>query len=177
MPVLTLGALALAFAAGPIQPAAAQCLLCAGDARNPSDAIDSPEDMNERPLRVEITADLDFSRLVVGNTGGNVRIDPATGHRLVTGDVHSVAATGFSGRIHIEGAPGRMVRIVLPNVVALTSTSGGRVMVSGLTTGAASVVRIGPDGRLDVALGGQLQLSGAVDGDFRGRIPVTVSYE
>ncbi|MEQ1687459.1 MAG: DUF4402 domain-containing protein [Sphingopyxis sp.] len=177
MPVLTLGALALVFAADPIQPAAAQCLLCAGDARNPPDALDSPDDRNERPLRVEITADLDFSRLVVGNTGGNVRIDPVTGHKLVTGDVHSVSAMGFSGRIHIEGTPGRMVRIDLPDVVALTSASGGRVMVSELSTGASSVVRIGPDGRIDVALGGQLQLSGAVDGDFRGRIPVTVSYE
>lgn len=166
-----------AIAVGFAQPAPAQCLLCTGDARGPVDAIDRADAEAERPLRVEITADLDFARLVAGASGGNISLDPSTGHPSSTGDVRQVSGLGFTGRIHIEGSPGRMVRIDLPETAILTSANGGRVTVSNIGTGLAPLVRIGGDGRLDVTLGGQLHIIGAVDGEFRGRIPVTVSYE
>lgn len=169
--------MAMAMTVGFAGPAAAQCLLCTGEAHGPIDAIDRADAEAERPLRVEITADLDFARLVAGASGGHISLDPATGHPSSTGDVRQVSGMGFTGRIHIEGSPGRMVRIDLPGTVILTSANGGRVTVTNIGTGLAPLVRIGADGRIDVTLGGQLHIVGAVDGEFRGRIPVTVSYE
>ena len=37
--------------------------------------------------------------------------------------------------------------------------------------------RLGIDGRLQFRFGGRLQVTGSADGDYRGRIPVTVEYQ
>ncbi|MEQ1510547.1 MAG: DUF4402 domain-containing protein [Sphingopyxis sp.] len=176
-PVLLRIAIGLALTGGLMQPVGAQCLLCEAGARNQDDVSRDSNQPQERPLRVEITADLDFSRLVAGPGGGHVTIDPATGRPVSAGEIHLVSGSGFSGRIHIEGMPGRMVRIDVPQSVSMTSASGGRATVSDISTGLSPLLRIGPDGRLDVALGGRLELSGSVDGEFRGRIPITINYE
>lgn len=169
------GVMTAVLAVGGAQSVAAQCLLC--DAPAPQVALESPIRDAERPLRVEIVADLNFSRMVVGSSGGNIALDPASGRSQASGDVQLVSGMGFSGRIHIEGTPGRAVRIDLPEQVVLSAVNGGRVTVTDIHTGQPPVVRIGPDGRLDLALGGRLIVFGPVDGEFRGRIPVTVSYE
>ena len=104
-------------------------------------------------------------------------MEPGSAGAIVHGDVRTVSGMAFQGRIHIEGVAGAMVRITLPDDVTLTAPNGGQARVTDISIGQSPVVRLGPDGRLDVAFGGQLQVTGQVDGDFRGRIPVTVSYE
>jgi hypothetical protein len=77
----------------------------------------------------------------------------------------------------VEGTPGRTVRIDLPHDVRLTSTSGAEVRIRDIVSSLPPRARLGPDGRLEFAFGGRLELDGRADGDFRGRIQITVSYE
>lgn len=156
-------------------PVAAQCLLCQTGQNAPATIV--TEDANERPLHVEVAATLDFARLIAGQSGGTVRVDPQGGGVVTSGNVRAAAGLAFTGRIIITGTPRRMVRIDLPDVATLSSATGGTLRLSAISTGRAPVLHIGADGRLDIAFGGQLELDGAADGDFRGRIPVSVSYE
>lgn len=158
----------------PVQ-ASAQCLLCS-DSAPASDAI-TTETLRELPLNVDITADLDFSRLVAGQGGGSVTLDPQGGPSIARGNVAPIGGYGFSGRVIVTGTPGRSVRIDIPSDAVLTSSTGRSARVSGIVTGLPPVARLGADGRLEFGFGGRLELDGEADGDYRGRIPVTVSYE
>ena len=171
LPVLLLSAATLI---APVQ-AAAQCLLCSDNAPA-ADAI-TTETERELPLNVDIIADLDFSRLVAGQGGGSVTLDPQGGPSVARGNVAPIGGYGFSGRVIVTGTPGRSVRIDIPSDAVLTSSTGRSARVSGIVTGLPPVVRLGPDGRLEFGFGGRLELDGEADGDYRGRIPVTVSYE
>ncbi len=158
----------------------AQCLLCtqgtAGADSAPSSPLATPR-AAERPLSITIDADLDFARLVAGPSGGSVRIDPASGQAVVQGGIAAIGGSGFSGRGRIEGTPGATVRIDLPREVVLQSTTGGVAHVRDIVSDLPLIARINADGRLDFAFGGRLEVSGDTDGDFRGRIAITVSYE
>ena len=172
-------------------PGAAQCLLCSGGGStggtgNTGDsggdpgsigAITMPGNTDERPLRVDVTANLDFARLVAGTGGGSIAIDPGSGRAATSGNVATLGGLSFSGRVRVEGTPGRTIRIDMPRDITLTSPTGGVAHVTGITTGLPPVVRIGADGRLEFGFGGRLELTGAADGDYRGRIMVTVSYD
>ena len=157
-------------------PVAAQCLLCSGPIA-PALTVQGQPGEVERPLRVEITADLDFSRLVAGDGGGSVTISPQGGQGQAQGNVTSIGGFGFSGRVRVEGSPGRAVRITLPREADLTSAQGGQAHVRDIESSLPPVARLGADGVLEFAFGGRLELNGAVDGDYRGRIDVTVAYE
>lgn len=155
-------------------PASAQCLLCSAE----TSALVQPitDDRRALPLRIEVIADLDFSRLVAGRGGGSVRIDPDGGGSAV-GRVAPIGGYGFSGRVMVSGTPGRTVRIGLPAEVMLTASSGHIVRVTDISANLPPLARLGPDGRLEFAFGGRLDLDGEAYGDYRGRIDVTVSYE
>lgn len=174
--------LALALLAGVMPGAAdAQCLLCSEhDASTPTQPNTRDDDDEERrrlPLRVSVTADLDFSRLVSGGSGGSVTIDPSTGQLRSEGQVGALGGSAFTGHALVEGSPGQTVRIDLPNEVRLTSATGGEVRIRNIVSSLPARARLGPDGRLEFAFGGRLELDGRSDGDFRGRIQITVSYE
>jgi hypothetical protein len=172
--------LALALFAGSLSGAAeAQCLLCGDNGTATTGAVRSASDdaLDLTPLRVSITADLDFSRLVSGNGGGSVTIDPSTGQIRSSGAVEALGGSGFTGRAVIEGTPGRTVRIDLPTDVSLRSSTGGEVRIRDIVSSLPPRAQLGPDGRLEFSIGGRLELDGRADGDFRGRIQITVSYE
>lgn len=168
--------------AGPT-PASAQCILC-GDspatAQSPvvqsSGARDDSAEQPTRPLRMTITANLDFARLTSGDTGGELSVDPS-GSVVPRGRVRALGGMAFAGRAEVEGEPGRVIRVDLPATVELTSTSGGTVRVRNLRTNLPPGARLGADGRLGFAFGGDLDVRGDVDGQFRGRIAITVDYE
>lgn len=135
-----------------------------------------PDDRRDQPLRIEVIADLDFSRLVAGRNGGSVRIDP-DGSGSTVGGAALIGGYGFSARVLVSGTPGRTVRISLPHEVVLSAASGRVARVRDISANLPPLVRLGPDGRLEFAFGGRLDLDGEADGDYRGRIDVTVSYE
>lgn len=153
----------------------AQCLLCS-NATSSADAIavSGPDDV---PLTVTVTADLDFSRLVAGEGGGAIVLDPASGSSIAQGNVAAIGGFGFGGRVSITGTPGRSVRITMPDQVVLTSTSGRTAHVRDLVTSLPPLTRLGPDGRLDFVFGGRLEVDGGADGSYHGRVAITVSYD
>ena len=160
-------------------PAAAQCLLCSQPAPSPDRAAGSGESDGgtaDQPLRIEITANLDFSRIAGGNGGGSIGIDP-TGRGSVQGDVAAIGGTGFSGHVVVTGTPGRTISITMPREAELTSSSGRIARLRNIVAGVPPVARLGPDGRLEFGFGGVLDVGRDATGDYSGRIPITVSYE
>lgn len=161
---------ALMFATAPA--AAAQCLLCA-----PEKAPSAVMREAEVPLRVEVETRLDMGRIAVGAMGGEVAVDPVSGARRLSGDVVDLGGFALSGTVTVRGAPGAEVRVILPTSVDLEGGHGRTARVTGLATDLTAAPRLGPDGRLQFRFGGRLQIAGADDGDYRGRIPVTVEYQ
>lgn len=163
-------AFALTVASAPA--AAAQCLLCAPDKADSAAARAA-----EVPLRVEVETRLDMGRIAVGAMGGEVAVDPVSGARSLRGDVVDLGGFGLTGTVTVRGAPGAEVRVILPTSVDLEGGHGRTARVTGLATDLTAAPRLGPDGRLVFRFGGRLQIAGADDGDYRGRIPVTVEYQ
>ena len=168
-PRLFLG-FALAFGAAP--SAAAQCMLC-----TPDKAAGIAARTAEVPLRVDVETRLDMGRVAVGAMGGEVEIDPASGARRVRGDVVDLGGFALTGTVTVRGEPGAEVRVILPASVDLESGHGRTPRVTGLVTDLSAAPRLGADGRLIFRFGGRLQVAGLDDGDYRGRIPVTVEYQ
>lgn len=131
----------------------------------------------ETPLRVEVETQLDMGRVAVGAMGGAVELDPLSGARRLSGDVVDLGGFAVTGTVTVTGEPGAAVRVTLPTSVDLDSDRGRSARVSGLVTDLNAAPRLGPDGRLQFRFGGRLQIAGLDDGDYRGRIPVTVEYQ
>lgn len=164
--------LCLALLAGP-PAAAAQCLLCAPDGAKSAASTRHAE----TPLRVEVETQLDMGRVAAGATGGAVEVDPVSGARRLSGDVVDLGGFALTGTVTVRGAPGAEVRVILPSTVELESEGGRRARVTGLATDLSAAPRLGADGRLQFRFGGRLQVAALDDGDYRGRIPVTVEYQ
>lgn len=152
--------------------ASAQCLLCAPG----SSTIGS--ERAPAPLAVEIGSGLDFDRVAVGAPGGgSVSIDPVSRSRVVQGSLADLGGLVMTGSATVRGEPGRAVRVGLPGQVSLRSPGGGDARVSRLVTDLPAAPRLGPDGSLSFSFGGRLDVTGESDGDYRGRIAITVEYE
>ena len=161
---------ALAFGIAP--SAGAQCLLCTQDKAASGGAAKT-----EAPLRIEVETRLDMGRLAVGAMGGEVELDPVSGARRVRGDVVDLGGLALTGVVTVRGEPGAEVRVILPASVALEGGHGRTARVTGLVTDLSAAPRLGADGRLQFRFGGRLQVAALDDGNYRGRIPVTVEYQ
>ncbi len=131
----------------------------------------------ETPLHVEIETRLDLGRVAAGAMGGEVEVDPVSGTRRVRGDVFDLGGFALSGTVMVRGEPGAEVRVILPASVDLEGGHGRTARVTSLVTDLSAAPRLGPDGRLQFRFGGRLQVAALDDGDYRGRIPVTVEYQ
>lgn len=150
----------------------AQCRLCSKQ----TEVTKSTE--RKIPLRIEITANLDFSRVAKANeSGGEVSVDPHTGRRRVGSGLVDLGGFAISGQAHVTGEPRRRVRIELPDQVILTAPNGAKAEVVGLATSLSTEAQLDSNGKLSFSFGGKLRVSGKGDGNFRGRIPITVNYE
>ncbi len=166
-------ALALCAAVAPVGhagPASAQCLLCARP-----DAPDRASQLAEQPLRITIETNLDFSRIANAG-GGSIDINPTSGTRSMSGRASDLGGMPVRGQVRIEGTPGRGIRVDLPQQVELVAASGLRATVVNLRTDLPAAPRLGADGSLSFAFGGELRLPPGISGELRGRIPITVSY-
>ena len=131
----------------------------------------------EVPLRVDVETQLDMGRVAVGAMGGEVELDPLSGARRVRGDVVDLGGFALTGVVTVRGEPGAEVRVILPATVDLEGSHGRTARVTGLVTDLSAAPRLGADGRLQFRFGGRLQVAALDDGDYRGRIPVTVEYQ
>lgn len=152
----------------------APCLLC-GEASAGADRPVSGGD--ELPLRIEISAELDFSRIATGRGGGTVTLDPMSGQRRIAGDIRDLGGMALTGEAVVSGSPGRRVRVAIPAEIYLDSDQGRRARVADLVTNLDAAPRLGPDGRLRFRFGGRLAVASDDDGNYRGRIPISVEYE
>jgi hypothetical protein len=132
----------------------------------------------DRPVRVTIIANLDFSRLTVRDAGGSLAIDPVTGATIPRGSVAAIGGMAFSGRAIAEGEPNRAIRVLMPTEIILSAVNGsGQVRVRRIVSTLSPAPQLGPDGRLEFAFGGELEVEGGASGEFRGRIAITIGYE
>ncbi|HVR90351.1 MAG TPA: DUF4402 domain-containing protein [Novosphingobium sp.] len=167
--ILAFGLLALASAA----PAEAQdCTLCFS-----TPAAQAGAKADERPLTIEISTGLAFSRLALaGHDGGSAAIDPQTGAKITGHGLIDLGGSAVQGRGRISGTPGRQVRIDLPRSVTMSSTDGSTAVLTELTTDLPAWPVLDSSGILEFSFGGRLEVRGQGGGNFRGRIPISVDY-
>ena len=155
----------------------AQCRLSAASSE-PHSLTKAASGKPEIPLQIEITTDLDFSRLaLLGSGGGEVRIDPMSGSRHIRGSIVDLGGMALYGEGRLTGEPGRSVRIFLPDRIQLSAPNGATAELEKLETNLPELARLDQTGRLTFAFGGQLRVRGNANGQFRGRIAITADYE
>jgi hypothetical protein len=150
-------------------PAAAQdCALCFTG--------DRTED-GERPLTLEISTGIEFSRLALTGQGkGIAAIDPQTGSRQTGGTMIELGGLPVQGRGRITGTPLRPVRMTLPQQVTMTSSTGSDAVLTNFVTDLPAFPMLPASGVLEFAFGAQIEVTGLVGGTFRARIPITIDY-
>lgn len=161
-----------------VQPdsAAAQCRLCAAKPVTASSAGSNAA--TETPLNIQITANLDFSRLaLLSRAGGEVELDPQSGQRRITGGLTDLGGLSLHGEGRLTGEPGRLVRVQLPERITLSAPNGSTADLIKLDTDLPAQARLDRDGRLTFSFGGKLRVTGNASGQFRGRIAITADYE
>jgi len=151
--------------------APAQCRLCESPTTAPDQASDST------PIRLEVQARLDFDQVILLDSGsvGTARIAP-DGSSSTSGSVSALGGRAMVGSVIVRGEPGRLVRIAFPESILLHGLSGNSIRVRALTSDLPSAVRLDSQGSLQFRFGGALEISGAVEGEYRGDIPITVDY-
>ncbi len=154
----------------PVTPAAAQCRLC------PEGGGITAEQVPAAPIKLELETSLDFDQLVLtGGGGGTVQLGP-DGSRTTSGAVGALSPRAMFGELLIRGQPGRSVRVSLPDRIELFGSGGGTLVIHKLATDLPSLPRLDTEGRLRLRFGGELSVSGAAEGDYRGDIAIAVDY-
>jgi hypothetical protein len=151
--------------------APAQCRLCDTPTTAPDQAKDST------PIRLEVQARLDFDQVILIDSGsaGTARIAP-DGSSSTSGSVGAMGGRAMVGSVIVRGEPGRLVRIGFPTSILLHGLTGNSIRVSSLVSDLPAAARLDSQGSLQFRFGGALEISGAVEGDYRGDIPITVDY-
>lgn len=166
----------MALAVSPAGAAQSDCRLCAGPAENSASATSSPQ--KQKPLNIEITANLDFSRIAMTDrTGGEISIDPISGQRRISGSLTDLGGMSLKGEGRLSGEPGRYVRVDLPHSIILSAPDGSTAELVKLETDLPAQVRLDQDGKLTFYFGGRLRVTGNAGGQYRGRIAITADYE
>lgn len=169
-----LAAAALIAAMGPAAPALPQdvtapCRLCDSTGK---EAAEKPP----APVSLDIETSLDFGKLVLAGTGDGRAELGADGSRRVAGSVSAMSARTMVGEVVIRGEPGRLVRVELPRRIQLTGLAGGSIELETIRSDLPDMPRLDGNGRLRFRFGGVLQISGDLDGEFRGDVPIEVDY-
>lgn len=131
----------------------------------------------ERPLSVEVWADLNFSRLALtGRDGGSAVLDPGDGSKRTSGAVLDLGGMPVTGHVRITGTPHREVRIELPQHVAMRAPDGGAGELAAFTTDLPEHAVLDGNGQLEFTFGARLVIRGGKGGNLRGQIPISVDY-
>ena len=149
----------------------AQCRLCASPSTSPDVATDGT------PIRLEVQARLDFDQVVLldSASSGTARLAP-DGSSSTSGAIGALSGRAMVGSVIVRGEPGRLVRIAFPSSITLHGVTGNSIRVRALTSDLPGAPRLDSGGMLQFRFGGELEISGSVEGDYRGDIPITVDY-
>jgi hypothetical protein len=151
--------------------APAQCRLC----DTPVTSLDG--DSDSAPIRLEVQARLDFDQVILidSTSPGTARLSP-DGSSSTSGSIGPLSGRAMVGSVIVRGEPGRLVRIGFPDSIQLYGLSGNSIRVRALTSDLPSSARLDSGGMLHFRFGGELEVRGNVDGEYRGDIPITVDY-
>ena len=151
--------------------APAQCRLCDTPTTSPDQSAEST------PIRLEVQARLDFDQLILldSNGSGIARLAP-DGSSSTSGALGAMTGRAMVGSVIVRGEPGRLVRIGFPAAIQLYGLAGGTIRLSALTSDLPSAARLDSQGSLQFRFGGELGVTGNVEGEYRGDIPITVDY-
>ncbi len=151
--------------------APAQCRLC----DTPTTAPDQTS--QSTPIRLEVQARLDFDQVILvdSSASGTARLGP-DGSSSTSGGIGAMGGRAMVGSVIVRGEPGRLVRIGFPSAIQLFGISGSSIRVRALTSDLPGASRLDSQGNLQFRFGGELEISGSVEGEFRGDIPITVEY-
>ena len=151
--------------------APAQCRLCDTPTTSPDQTTAT------MPIRLEVQARLDFDQVVLldAAASGTARIAP-DGSSSTSGSIGTLSGRAMVGSVIVRGEPGRLVRIGFPDVISLYGLSGSSIRLRALTSDLPSMARLDSHGMLRFRFGGELEVSGNAEGNFRGDIPITVDY-
>lgn len=156
-----------------VMPAAApaQCRLCEAPSSGPDQLADSA------PIRLEVQARLNFDQLILLDSSaiGTARLAP-DGSSSTSGSIGAMTGRAMVGSVIIRGEPGRLVAIGFPSAIQLYGLTGGTIRLRALTSDLPSAARLDSQGMLQFRFGGELDVSGNVEGEYRGDIPITVDY-
>lgn len=169
--MIAVAAFAALAAAAPAssQDVGAPCRLCGA-------ASGTEQEKPTTPIGLAVETSLDFDRLILAGAGdGSAEIGP-DGARAVSGSIGSIGARAIVGHVTIRGEPGRYVRIMLPERIELAGLSGGTIRLDSIRSDLSAAPRLGSDGTLSFRFGGILRVSGDIDGEFRGDVPIDVDY-
>lgn len=167
-------ALALTVASGLAAPALTQdvsapCRLC--DTSAPAIA-----EKPAAPVGLDVQTSLDFDRLILAGAGdGSAELGP-DGSRNVSGSIAAIGARAMVGEVVIHGEPGRLIRVALPDRVEMFGLAGGTIRLESIRSNLPLMPRLDGNGRLSFRFGGILRVSGDIDGEFRGEVPIDVDY-
>ena len=106
---------------------------------------------------------------------GRAELGP-DGARSISGSITAISARAMVGEVVIRGEPGRLVRVELPKRIELTGLAGGSIKLESIRSDLPDMPRLDGNGRLSFRFGGSLRISGDVDGEYRGDVPIGVDY-
>lgn len=131
----------------------------------------------ERPLTIEIWADLSFAKLAMtGPGGGSAALDAQSGSKSTQGEMMDLGGSPVSGRGRITGVPMREVRIDLPASVPMTTPDGAKAELVEFRSSLPPHPRLDANGELEFTFGAKLVVRSGRGGNYRGRIPISVDY-
>lgn len=151
--------------------ALAQCRLCSVPTTTPDTGA-----TDAKPIRMEVAASLDFDRLIMTGPGSGQAILRPDGTRQSLGALGGLSGRAVVAEVVIHGEPGRAVRVDLPRTIDLYGLKGGSIRIESLFSDLPDFPALDAAGLLRVRIGGDLRVTGDVDGDFRGDVPVLVDY-
>jgi Domain of unknown function (DUF4402) len=110
-------------------------------------------------------------------SGGSISLNPQTGTRSISGGLVSVMGNSFQGTARISGQPFARVRILLPTLSKMHAAQGGTADIVDLVADVPAVATLDATGMLQFHFAGRFAITTADEGDFHGRIQITVDYE
>lgn len=153
-----------------VQPALAQCRLCATPTTVRENLTESSS------VKLEVEATLDFDQLILLASGDGTATLSPDGSRSTSGSIGSFAGRAMVGSVSVQGEPGRPVSVELPERIELYSIGGGRLTIDNIASDLPSAPKLDSAGRITFRFGGRLRVSGDAEGNYSGDVPITVDY-
>ena len=166
-------AAAFAAAMGACVPAVASAQDCAFCGITPGE---SSARTGPAPIELHLETTLNFDRVILDGSGAGLVMLKPDGASQVSGAVESLGGKTMVGRLVIRGEPGRAILVDFPATLELISINGGTLSVESVVTDLPPSPALDPSGQLVVNFGGELKISGDVDGDFRGNLLIRADY-